>query len=184
MNVENVRSGPIGRYDYSIASVNNHLIIYGGYSFFSKTRYNELWMYNTIDDTWIRYEAPLDTSDRSISSAICAVGNFVYIFVGKKQILPSQETNSLLMFNINSATWQTLSVHTNGYDTNGPPPMYDIHIFYHNDSLYIIGGFIYGPSKGKMFKFSLKTSKWTLVPQNGPKLSATKQISTTVFKNK
>ncbi|KII63052.1 hypothetical protein RF11_09666 [Thelohanellus kitauei] len=54
--------------------------------------------------------------------------------------------------------------------------MYDSCILYHNECLYIVGGFTDGHFLDKMFKFCLKTSRWTLVPQNGPTLSSMKRI--------
>ncbi|KII61998.1 Kelch domain-containing protein 10 [Thelohanellus kitauei] len=184
MNVENVTSEPTGRTGHSMTSVNNFLIIYGGYDFVNRITYNELWMYNTIGDTWIRHQTPFDTENRSTLSAICAVGNFVYIFGGKNPSVPSQATNILISFDISSATWKILSVHTNEYDQNRPPQMYNSCIVYHNESLYIVGGFTEGEFSDKMFNFCLKTSKWTFVTQNAPKLSSKKKIFSTVFKNK
>ncbi|KII63881.1 Nitrile-specifier protein 5 [Thelohanellus kitauei] len=183
MNVTSIKSAPKSRCSHSMTSVNNSIIIYGGFDIFSLTIYNELWIYNTITDMWQLYPGPFQTENRLVSSAICAVGNLVYVFGGKNPNLRSQETNFLLVFDISTGTWKTLSSHTNEYDQNSPPPMYDSCIFYHNESLYILGGYTDYQFLDNMFQFSLKTSRWTLVPQNGPKLRSTKRIFATIFKN-
>ncbi|KII67251.1 Nitrile-specifier protein 5 [Thelohanellus kitauei] len=174
---------PIARGSHAMTSVHNFLIVYGGLDMHSGIVYNELCIYNTINDTWDLNLAPSHTDYRVVSSAICAVGNLIYIFGGAHPIV-SQETNSLISFDLSSGSWKTLSSHTNEYDTNAPLPMYDSCIFYHNESLYILGGFSNDTFLNTMFKFCLKTSKWTLVPQNGHKLRSKKRIFVTIFKNK
>ncbi|KII63878.1 Nitrile-specifier protein 5 [Thelohanellus kitauei] len=184
MNVTGVMNPSKVRWGNSMTSVNKSLIIYGGFDIFLHTVHNELWMYNTITDMWKLYPGPFETENTFVYSAICAVGNLVYIFGGTNPNISRDETNFLILFDISSATWKTLSPPTNEYDQNSPPPMYNSFIFYRHESLYILGGFTDYQFVDTIYKFCLKTSRWTLVPKNGPKLISTKRIFATVFQNK
>ncbi|KII63875.1 Kelch domain-containing protein 10 [Thelohanellus kitauei] len=184
MNVTGVMSAPTCRSDHSMTSTNKFLIVYGGCYNTCETVFNEMCIYNTITDMWRLYPGPFESEKRFASSAICAVRNSVYIFGGSNPHSYNDETNLLFVFDISSATWKTLSAHTNEYDQNSPPPMYDNCILYHNESLYILGGFAGNEFSNKMFKFHLKTSLWTLVPQNGPKPRSKTRLFATVFQNK
>ncbi|KII67072.1 Nitrile-specifier protein 5 [Thelohanellus kitauei] len=184
MYVLDVYSAPAGRSGHCMTSISKYLIIYGGYDYFSNTIYNELWIYNTVSSTWRLYPVQIETASRCISSAICAAGNFVYIFGGTSSSLLGKETNSLISFDIINATWQIISPHTDEYHQNSPPPMYGSCIFYHNKSLYIFGGCTALQFFDTMYQYCLTTSTWAVVVQNGLKQTPSYRTFGTVFKNK
>ncbi|KII63873.1 Kelch domain-containing protein 10 [Thelohanellus kitauei] len=177
-------SAPTCRSDHSMTTTNKFVILYGGWHSSCGIIYNELWIYNTITEMWQLYPGPFETEQRLVSSAICAVSNLVYIFGGENPYGSSDVTNFLLMFYISSGTWKILSAHTNEYDQNLPPHLYDSCINYHNESLYILGVLAGDKFSDEMFQFCLKTYRWTLLPQKGPKLRTKKRLFATVFQNK
>ncbi|KII61191.1 Kelch domain-containing protein 10 [Thelohanellus kitauei] len=184
MNVDRVQTAPTDRNGHCITSVREFLIIYGGYDGWSFTMNNELWSYNTISGIWKWYQPPMETANACFASTICSVENIVYIFGGSYSPYSVLSTNSLVAFDITNATWRTLSPHIEDYDHNSPPPMYGSLIFYHKESLYILGGFYNFNYFDSMYKFSLKTYTWSLVIQKGQKPFMDYRIFGTVFNNR
>ncbi|KII65473.1 Kelch domain-containing protein 10 [Thelohanellus kitauei] len=76
-------------------------------------------------------------------------------------------TNCLTSFDVSTAAWEILSAHTDIYDISTPPSMYGSSIFYHNECLYILGGFQRCLDLETMYKYCLKTLKWSLMSQTG-----------------
>ncbi|KII70807.1 Kelch domain-containing protein 10 [Thelohanellus kitauei] len=183
MSVYNDHTGPEDRVYHSMTSVREFLIIYGGLTHWCREEHYGLWTFNTINGVWRRYELPIGVKDTPISSSICAVGNLVYIFGGTSLIDHFRRTNSLVSFDITNGTWQTVYSHTDIHDENTPPPMYGNLLFYHDGSLYVLRGFASDMDLDKLYKFTLKTSKWSLVQQNGEKPFLNNRIFGSVFKN-
>ncbi|KII61167.1 Kelch domain-containing protein 10 [Thelohanellus kitauei] len=174
---------PLPRRNHCMASVGKYFIIYGGSFIQYFTKYKELWIYNTVTSIWKRYLAPIEEQYAYMFCSMCAFENRVFIFGGSYDTYGIKKTNSLISFDICDATWQTVSPHIKDYDDNTPPPMIESCIFYHNGSLYILGGIHSDGFVDSMYKFCLETSTWTLVQQNGQKPCTSSQIYGTVFNN-
>ncbi|KII65477.1 Kelch domain-containing protein 10 [Thelohanellus kitauei] len=184
MRVENVISAPMCVYGLCMTSIGEYIITYGGWSHLSSTVCRELRTYNTVNGIWRRYPAPIGTTNSCVLSSICAVGNLVYIFGGTDAPYFGQSTNSLISFDASNARWQILSPHIDGYHPNTPPPMIESFIYYHNENIYILGGFFDNDYFDSMYRFCLKTSTWSLVLQKGQKPIINYRIFGTVFKDK
>ncbi|KII66113.1 Kelch domain-containing protein 10 [Thelohanellus kitauei] len=167
MSVDAAHEKPSNRVGHCMTSVGEMLIIYGGRPCLSTTLFNELWIYSTVSDSWRRYPTPIENQNTVVSSSICAYGNFVYIFGGAHLSHDVQSTNSLLSFDIGNATWKIVSPHIADHDQNTPPPMYVSLISYYNGSIYVLGGVQDLVNTDSIYKFCLKSSTWSLVPQNG-----------------
>ncbi|KII73614.1 Ras guanine nucleotide exchange factor F [Thelohanellus kitauei] len=117
-------------------------------------------------------------------SSVYAFGNRVYLFGGCVFPLSDRLTNSVVSFDIVNKEWHSLSPCIEDYDQNTPPPICDSLICYHKDCLYILGGrqadAVY---VNTMYKFCMKTTTWTTVPQVGPKPLIDRKIFGTIFKN-
>ncbi|KII71144.1 Nitrile-specifier protein 5 [Thelohanellus kitauei] len=183
MDQGNEQIGPKNRAFHCMTSIREFLIIYGGYENKTGTECNELLSYNTISGVWKRYQTPIEIKDRCVSSSICTVGNFVYIFGGKCSSFRNRLTNCLVSFDITSGIWETLFPHTDDYDQNTPPPMWGNLLCSHNSCLYVLKGIHELGKLDTLYKFCLKTSKWSLVQQNGPKPFFVVGIYGTFFKN-
>ncbi|KII63056.1 Kelch domain-containing protein 10 [Thelohanellus kitauei] len=183
MNSDDELMEPGARTGHCMTSVGEYVILYGGHDESTSSVFNELSSYNTLRGIWRRYQPPSDPHQGFYSSSICANGKFVYIFGGLHSPDENEETNSLISFDIHNASWQTLSPHTEDCDQNTPPPMFRSCIFYHSGYLYIIGGVFDYSDSDKMHKFCLKTSKWSLVSQNGVKPLILGRIFGTVYNN-
>ncbi|KII66112.1 Kelch domain-containing protein 10 [Thelohanellus kitauei] len=183
MNCGEELKEPSNRSDYCMTSAREFIIMYGGYDDWSWVAYNELWTYNTINGIWKRYHPPIKGPNACIHSSICSVGNLVYIFGGTVSPDSCLSSNSLISFDVGNATWKIFWEHTDDYDQNTPPPMIESCIFHHNGSLYVLGGLCNDDYLESMFKFCLKTSKWSVVPQNGLKPPIQGRILGTVFMN-
>ncbi|KII65476.1 Kelch domain-containing protein 10 [Thelohanellus kitauei] len=183
MNAENVIPAPRGVYGLCMASVRELIIIYGDFHDFSGRVYDELWSYNTLSQIWRQYRPPIEAQNALIDPSICVVGNSVYIFGGSSLHDSIITTNSLISFDVSSAKWQILSPSTEYPHQTIPPTMYESLIFYHNEYLYLLGVFRSSLERDTMYKFSLKTSSWSLVTQNGKQPFLKHRIFGTVFKN-
>ncbi|KII71178.1 Kelch domain-containing protein 10 [Thelohanellus kitauei] len=183
MNLRNEHTGPKNRLYHCGTTVREFLIIYGGYDCKEGVECNDLWIHNTINGVWKQYPTPIELKDTPVSSSICAIGNVVYIFGGQCLQDNHRPTNSLISFDINTATWKTVYPHTGGFDRGIPPPMYGNLIFSLNGSLYVLEG-IHGLEKlNALYKFYLRTSTWSLVEQKGRKPLFVVGIFGTVFNN-
>ncbi|KII71168.1 Kelch domain-containing protein 1 [Thelohanellus kitauei] len=184
MNLRNDKAPPKSLSGYCVTSIREFLIIYGGYDNKERADCNELWSYNTISDVWNRYQTPIEIKDTPTGSSICAVKNLIYIFGGQRLYDNYRHSNSLISFDITSSTWNSLYPHTGDYDENTPPPMYATSLYFHNGSLYVLGGCHYNSCFVTIYQFTLKTSTWSLVEQNGPETAFwAGGIFRTVFKN-
>ncbi|KII61156.1 hypothetical protein RF11_16439 [Thelohanellus kitauei] len=123
-----------------MTSVREFIIVYGGYDDQQSRNCNELWIYNTLRDSWRLHKAPAEKENCCVDSAICTFGNSVYIFGGCSISHPVRATNSIITFDIINETWQNISPHIDNTCLNTPPPMFRSCIFYHNGSLYVVGG--------------------------------------------
>ncbi|KII74852.1 Tip elongation aberrant protein 1 [Thelohanellus kitauei] len=185
MSETNEYPGLENRLHHSMTSIREFLIIYGGYDNNTGEERNELWSYNTISDVWKRYPTPIGIKDTCLSSSICSVGNIVYLFGGDCfEEDDYRQGNSLVSFNLTNGSWEILYSNTDDYDDNTPPPMCGNLLFYHKQSLYVLGGFHGSVNIDKMYKFCLNTATWSIVAQNGVKPTFDSQIFGTVFKNK
>ncbi|KII62269.1 Kelch domain-containing protein 10 [Thelohanellus kitauei] len=176
---------PENRAHHCITSVREFIIIYGGCETNTGAECNDLCIYNTISGCCKRYQTPREIKDTCLSASICCVGNLVYIFGGDcvdEDIY--RQTNSLVSFNLTDATWNVVYSHNDEYDENTPPPMWGNALFYHNGSLYVLGGFNCRLNLDTLHKFCIKTSTWSMVPQNGLRPIFKHQIFGTVYKNK
>ncbi|KII61169.1 Tip elongation aberrant protein 1 [Thelohanellus kitauei] len=169
---------------HCVTSAGKFLIIFGGYNHCTETVCNELWTYDTINGVCTKYAALVKTAETCVNSTICAVGNQVYIFGGTGLRLRDGSTNSLISFDISNGTSHDLSPRIDDYSQYTPPPMYRSFVFYHNESLYIIGSIGEQDRMDTMNKYSIKTSTWFSVRQNGLKPVFRNRIFGTVFKNK
>ncbi|KII74848.1 hypothetical protein RF11_12990 [Thelohanellus kitauei] len=169
-----------------MTSIREFLIIYGGYENISGEDLNELWIYNTINGVWKRYQTPIDIKDTCLSASICSIGNLVYIFGGDSfgDGRDYRQSNSIVSFDFVNETWSIVYPHTDDYDENTPPPMCENLLLYHNGSLYVLGGIHDCYKLDTIYKFCLKTSTWALVPQYGVKQIFHSKIFGTVRKNK
>ncbi|KII74880.1 Kelch domain-containing protein 1 [Thelohanellus kitauei] len=176
---------PGNRVNHCMTSVRELLIIYGGTENNTGAIYNELWIYNTISGVWKRHQSPIEIKDTCLSSSMCAVGNVVYIFGGNGLDDDDyRQTNSVVSFNIANDTWDTVYPHTDDYDANTPPPMSGNYLFYHNGSLYVLWGYHESLNLDTIYRFSLKSSTWSMLPQNGVKPTLNRQIFGTIYRNK
>ncbi|KII74878.1 Tip elongation aberrant protein 1 [Thelohanellus kitauei] len=173
-----------GLVDDCMTSIGALLIIYGGFSNVSEYHQYDLLIYNTVSGIWKRYSLPDEIKNTPLSSSICAVGKLIYLFGGVSREYQFRETNSLLSFDISSATWEILFPHTNDYDQNTPPPMSQNLLLYHDRSLYTLGSNDGNEEFYAMYEFNLKTSTWSLVPHYGLKPPYNLQIFGTIFKNR
>ncbi|KII66109.1 Kelch domain-containing protein 10 [Thelohanellus kitauei] len=176
-------AGPENRIYHCMTSVRQFLIIFGGWSHSTNKNFNELWIYNTINSVWKRYNAPIETENTCAYSCICAVGYIVYIFGMTVHRFIGGATNCFVSFDISKRTWQNLSPRTIDDCQYKPRPMYGHFIFYLNGSLYILGQAENRGYVDTLLTFCLKTSKWSLVPQNGKPPIIEHGIFGTVFKN-
>ncbi|KII71151.1 Kelch domain-containing protein 1 [Thelohanellus kitauei] len=175
---------PENRAHHCMTSVCEFLIIYGGYENNTSEECNELWSYNAITGVWKWHKVPNEIKDTCISASICAAENIVYIFGGDCfDDDDYRQTNSLVSFDFTNATWDLMFTHNDDYDQNVPPPMCGNLLFYHNGSLYVLGGFHDSLNLETMYKFCIKTSTWSIVGQNGVKPTFNRQIFGTVYKN-
>ncbi|KII71166.1 Kelch domain-containing protein 1 [Thelohanellus kitauei] len=184
MSERNKQKIPENRAYHCMTTVREFLILYGGSDTITGNECDDLWSYNTISDVWTRYFTPIEIKDTCLSSSICSVGNLVYLFGGDCfEYADYRQTNSLVSFDLSNASWNIVYPHTYDYDQNTPPPMSGNLLLYHNGSLYVFGGFHGSLKLGTLYKFTLKTSKWSLVSQNGIKPNFNCQILGTVYKN-
>ncbi|KII74860.1 hypothetical protein RF11_13002 [Thelohanellus kitauei] len=183
MNLESEQLGPGNRIHFCMTSVREFIIIYGGYDCDAGTECNELWRYNTINGLWKRYETPIEIKDTCLSCSICPVGNLVYIFGGSCFCNEYRQTNSIVSFDIDNASWETVFPHTYERDLNTPPPMCGNLLIYHNGCLYIVGTLQVDQDIHNMYMFCLKTSAWSHVIQKSAKPIFEYQIIGTVYKN-
>ncbi|KII66114.1 Kelch domain-containing protein 1 [Thelohanellus kitauei] len=184
MIVEKYKTPHIDRSGHCMTTVGEFLVIYGGFDFWSGKMLSELLSYNTVSGILRRYQLPVETANAYFASSICSVGSLVYIFGGSYSPFTVQSTNSLISYDIYNSTCQTLSPHIDNNDQTTPPPMYGSCIFYHNGSVYVIGGIQSDGYTDSIHKFCLKTSSWSLVPQNGQKPYLEHRIFGTVFNNR
>ncbi|KII62177.1 Kelch domain-containing protein 10 [Thelohanellus kitauei] len=184
MDSRNAKRIPKPRSGHSMTSVREFLVVYGGFTNLSNMVYNELWTYNTLRCIWKRYRIPLEVKNICLSSSICASGNTVYMFGGTGFPFSVRMTNSLISFNVVTGTWEILSPYIDDNDQNTPSPMYGCFIFYYNQCIYAIGGTQGYEYFDTIHKFCLKTSRWSLVAQNGPKPPPDYRIFGAVFNNK
>ncbi|KII71176.1 Kelch domain-containing protein 10 [Thelohanellus kitauei] len=176
-------SEPESRSNHCITSAREYLIIYGGQSEISLQVLKELWTYNTLGGIWKRYQIPTEITIGYLGSSVCSVDNTVYIFGGSSTATEDRVTNSLISFNVRNHTWQTLSPHIDDFDENTLPPLIYSWIFYHNKSIYILGGIFDDDLIITMYKFCLNTSTWSVVEQNGVEPFPLTRMYGTVFKN-
>ncbi|KII74879.1 Nitrile-specifier protein 5 [Thelohanellus kitauei] len=185
MNQQNEHMRPSNRVHHCMTSVREFVIIYGGYENFNGVECNDLWTYNTITGIWKRHQLEREIKDTCLSSSICSVGNLVYIFGG--DCIDGEnyrQTNSIISFDITNATWDVVSPHIDNYHQNMPPPLCGNLLLHHNGWLYVIGGFNDSLNINTIYKFCLKSSTWSLMPQNGVKPTFNRQIFGTVYKNR
>ncbi|KII68512.1 Nitrile-specifier protein 5 [Thelohanellus kitauei] len=184
MSEGNEPTRPENRSHHCMTSIREHLFIYGGHEHHHGTECNELWSFNTKRGVWKRYQLPQEI-DTPLSSSICSIGNLIYIFGGYRFDGDDyRQTNSLISFDITESTWEVLYPHTDDYDYNTPPPICGNLLCYHGGSLYILGGFYQCLTLDSIYKFSLKSAKWSMVPQNGVKPTFNRQIFGTIYKNR
>ncbi|KII70122.1 Kelch domain-containing protein 4 [Thelohanellus kitauei] len=184
MSPGNDRIYPESRVRHCMTSVREFLIIYGGYENFSGAECNELWSYNTKSDVWLQYIPPSEIKDTCVSSSICSFGNLVYIFGGDSFDGENyRQTNSIVSFDITNATWDVVYPHTDDYNPNTPPPMCENLLLYHDGFLYVLGGYHESLNLDTIYKYCLKSSKWSKVQQTGIKPTFNRQISGTFYKN-
>ncbi|KII73467.1 Kelch domain-containing protein 10 [Thelohanellus kitauei] len=179
----NVQAELKNRSGHCMTTFGEFLIIYGGRCHSSGTLFNELWTYNSIHGSWRQYQAPTETSTTCVFSSICTSESSVYIFGGRGYSLYDRATNLLLSFDVISGKWRTLSPEVDDHGVNSPPPLYGSGLFYHNGSLYVLGGIRSNMVVYTMYKFCLTSSTWSLVIQNEPKPCLDCRIFGTVFKN-
>ncbi|KII61152.1 Kelch domain-containing protein 10 [Thelohanellus kitauei] len=184
MDVVNAETSPSDRRGHGMTSINEFIILYGGYDYWSCAVRRELWTYNTICRVWKLYQPPMDVSKACFASSICAVDNLVYIFGGSCSPFASGSTNSIVSFDIFKENWQIIFPHMDDDDQSTPPPMHGSLIFYLDKSLYIFGGFRRNVKSDKIYKFCLNTLTWSLVTQNGPRPFLDHRIFGTVFENR
>ncbi|KII67085.1 Nitrile-specifier protein 5 [Thelohanellus kitauei] len=184
MNLGKPVHEPIFLNGLCMTSVKRFLIIYGGYINMNFHFRNDLLSYDTVSGIWRRYKTLDPTADCCFFSSICSTGNLVYIFGGTDQSCSYSCTNSLLSFDLTNASWKTVSPYMSDYDENKPPPMGNSCIFYHDGSLYVLGGILDNEFVDTMYKFCLDTSTWSLVSINGLKPLLKGQIFGTVYENK
>ncbi|KII61160.1 Kelch repeat-containing protein 2 [Thelohanellus kitauei] len=122
-------------------------------------------------------------TDYFLGCSICSVDNIVYIFGGSDLPYGDQPTYSLISFNVCNSKWHMLSPHIDEYDDNIPPPLVESCMVYHDGSLYILGGHLDDYYIDSIYKFSMNTSTWSFVNQNGQGPLLDYQIFGTVFKN-
>ncbi|KII71150.1 hypothetical protein RF11_09169 [Thelohanellus kitauei] len=117
-----------------------------------------------------------------VDSSICAEGNLVYLFGGADVRDVTRQTNSIISFDIIRDTWETLFAHTDEYDENKPPPIYNSLLLCFNGFLYVLAGNSLFENLEGMYKFCL-TLKWSSVPQNCVKPNFNRPTYGTVYKN-
>ncbi|KII72561.1 hypothetical protein RF11_13258 [Thelohanellus kitauei] len=168
MNQRNGEKMPANRLNHCMTSVKEFLIIYGGCESNTRTICNDLLSYNTIGGIWKRHQPPIEIKDTSLSSSICSVGYLVYIFGGDCfDDYTYRQTNSIVSFDIITSTWDIVYSHADDYGPYSPPPMSENYLFYHDGSLYVFGGYHRGSYLDTIYKFCLKSSVWSLLPQHG-----------------
>ncbi|KII75001.1 Kelch-like protein 14 [Thelohanellus kitauei] len=184
MNQGNEQIMPANRVHHCMTSVREFLIIYGGSESNTGSVCDELLSYNTISGVWKRHQLPIEIKDTSLSSSICSDGHLVYIFGGDGLDYDNyRQTNSIVSFNIITDTWDIVYSHTDEYDQNTPPPMSSNYLLYHDGSLYVLGGYHRGTYLDTIYKFCLKSSMWSLLPQHCVKPTFSSQMFGTMYKN-
>ncbi|KII72046.1 Kelch domain-containing protein 10 [Thelohanellus kitauei] len=187
MNIDHESFAFEERIGLCVTSIRQYLIIYGGrIGYLNTETCNELWIYNTINGTCRRYPVPDEISRKNTNSSICTVENKVYLFGSLLRPLPDGTTYSLVSFDTSNFSWQDLSRFTNDDQQYSPPRMLESLLFYHDDSLYILGRIehVRGDFIVSMCKLSLLTNIWSPVEQNGPTPIYIHEFNGTVFNNK
>ncbi|KII73976.1 Tip elongation aberrant protein 3 [Thelohanellus kitauei] len=189
MDITNEQVMPKYRICHSMTSARPFIFIYGGFDDIHNINHNELWSYNTLSGVWKQYHTPIEIKDTCHSSSSCAVRNLVYIFGGG--CIDGdyfRMTNSLISFDISDATWEIVFPHIEDYDDDTPYPMSLCLLFYHNESLYVLGTNDQDVEEYEceyeMYKFCLKTPTWSKVRQIGVVPIFRYNIFGTVYNNK
>ncbi|KII67193.1 Host cell factor [Thelohanellus kitauei] len=175
---------PKNRFGHCMIAVDELVIIYGGKTF-EDSVLDELWMYDSVRQKWRLFCLPQLLKSTCFNSSICAHGSKIYIFGGTN--LPGSEyiQTTLFSFDVRSFKWRNLFSHLNNSE-NRPRQIEMTNILYHNDSIYILGvvDVRYRNLVGAMYKFCLKTFKWSVIPYKGDVPHPNCKGHCTVFQNK
>ncbi|KII66647.1 hypothetical protein RF11_01913 [Thelohanellus kitauei] len=181
------------RVSFNLSSTREFLIVSGGKKQNNRTYYDEILVHNTISGVSKRYKSPFKMKYFPISM-ICSAGNKVYMCCMKTHTHGCPNIISLISFDVTNARWENLYSHTENYCVNETLSLDLDLFFYHNESLYAFGLYCgqYNseeednsdePDTSGMYKFCLKTSKWSIVKQIGESRIFDGMTYGTVFKN-
>ncbi|KII70605.1 hypothetical protein RF11_16137 [Thelohanellus kitauei] len=155
--------------EFIMASIREFLIIYGGINDINGRERFHLWTYNTRSCCWRRYDSPIVRKPIFRTSMICAVGNLVYIIGGHCHPLDVYLPDAIVSFDITCETWKIVYRPNVNDDENVQRPTYLSGLFHNDDCLYVLPIYDVHGFKEVIYKFCLKTSKWSKVPQSGQK---------------
>ncbi|KII66641.1 hypothetical protein RF11_01907 [Thelohanellus kitauei] len=189
MKVENQQKVLENRICYRMTSVREFLIICGGYDYISGAANNALFSYNTIRGVWKRYPLPIKLENISRYPKICSFGNKVYMCGVDSPYVIDPKIYYLVSFNVTDSTWQILYLHDVDHACNEPPPMRVNLLFYHNESLYVLGmnrdnQNSEDDDRNIIYKFCLQTLTWSVVQQIGATPIFYDEIYGKVFNNR
>ncbi|KII60908.1 hypothetical protein RF11_13428 [Thelohanellus kitauei] len=183
MNLQNHQRMPKGRYFKDMVSVHEYIIFFGAMDRNSAQASNDFWTYNSISGVWKRYQPPIELGNICNNPKMCVVGNKVYICGMKYSDNGYPFISSLVSFDFINATWETLYYYAEDHDNNSLPQM-DVSLFFcHKKCLYVVRDRVNHNKPFVIYKFSMRTSTWSLVQQIGSTPKCKREICGTVFKN-